>query len=84
MVEKSGHSHASRFILSCLQKKNERPTASELLEDKFFVPNEKEDFEEVRAKFSHSILQTVIVSAILFGKVSKNLMKSCCETGGRC
>jgi len=45
-----------------LQKKDDRPTATQLLEDRFFLQNEKEDYEEVRAKFSLSILHTLNVS----------------------
>jgi hypothetical protein len=68
MVERSGHTHASRFIRSCLQKKDDRPTATQLLEDRFFLQNEKEDYEEVRAKFSLSILHTLNVSkGVLWG-----------------
>jgi len=52
--------HASQFIRDCLQQKDGRPTASQLLGATFFQVNEAEDYEEVRTKFSP--LQTVEVA----------------------
>mmetsp|Transcript_9843 Transcript_9843/g.14823 ORF Transcript_9843/g.14823 Transcript_9843/m.14823 type:complete len:949 (-) Transcript_9843:129-2975(-) len=41
---------ARRFIEACLQPEASRPSAAELLGDEFLVPNEEDDFLEVRVR----------------------------------
>lgn len=60
LVEKS-NSRAYKFIRACLSHQSERPTASQLLADEFFIPNESEDYEEVRTKLSRLSIPEVIV-----------------------
>lgn len=47
-LQRVKNSRAVAFIRKCLLKQEERPTAAELLTDDFLLPNELEDFEQVR------------------------------------
>ena len=55
---------AAEFIQSCLQHQDQRPSAAELLQNDFLLPNEAEDYAEVRVKFSHSGKLRLINDAI--------------------
>jgi WNK lysine deficient protein kinase len=46
------------FISKCLNDSKDRPSASELLDDEFFQP-EEDDKKEVQLKQSHSIIPEV-------------------------
>jgi len=46
---------AQEFIKSCLQQKDKRPSASELLALDFLKPNEAEDYGEVRVKIDSTV-----------------------------
>lgn len=48
---------AYSFIYKCLQKKDERPSAKELLASPFLLPNEAEDYKEVRIWQTHAIVE---------------------------
>ena len=48
---------AHAFIDRCLQKKDVRPSAKELLASPFLLPNDDEDYKEVRIWHTHAILE---------------------------
>ena len=48
------NSRAAEFIQACLQHQDLRPSAAELLSNDFLLPNEAEDYTEVRVKFSEA------------------------------
>eukprot|EP00595_Chromulina_sp_UTEXLB2642_P002148 CAMPEP_0196768408 /NCGR_PEP_ID=MMETSP1095-20130614/42718_1 /TAXON_ID=96789 ORGANISM="Chromulina nebulosa, Strain UTEXLB2642" /NCGR_SAMPLE_ID=MMETSP1095 /ASSEMBLY_ACC=CAM_ASM_000446 /LENGTH=155 /DNA_ID=CAMNT_0042137955 /DNA_START=618 /DNA_END=1086 /DNA_ORIENTATION=+ len=52
-LELISNNRAKSFVESCLQKQLNRPSAQELLLNDFLLPNEEEDYDEVRVKLEN-------------------------------
>ena len=59
------NTRAAEFIQACLQHQDLRPSAAELLSNEFLLPNEAEDYTEVRVKFSQASNGTNIGKTVL-------------------
>lgn len=61
-LELVDHSEAKEFIRKCLSKQDLRPSATDLLANDFLLPNDEEDYKEVRVKLERSIssLPTIV------------------------